>query len=76
MAERTADRHPPEPRRARLLSTHSQNRTQALRVALVLSFAHAVNDSFTSFLAPLLPRIMDKLGISIALAAVLSMTLS
>ena len=42
----------------------------------MLSVAHAVNDSFTSFLAPLLPRIMDKLGISIALAAVLSMTLS
>lgn len=47
-----------------------------MRVALVLAVAHGVNDAYTSFLAPLLPRIMLRLDISIAAAAVLSMTLS
>ncbi len=38
--------------------------------------AHGVNDAYASFLSPLLPRIMDKLGLSIALAATLAMSLS
>jgi len=35
-----------------------------------------VNDAYAAFLSPLLPRIMEKLGLSIALAATLAMTLS
>ena len=41
-----------------------------------VALAHGVNDAYAAFLAPLLPRIMDKLGLSIALAATLAMTLS
>jgi FSR family fosmidomycin resistance protein-like MFS transporter len=43
---------------------------------VLVAVAHAVNDSYSAFLAPLLPRIMDNLGISIALAATLAMALS
>lgn len=45
-------------------------------VAVTLALAHAANDAYAAFLPPLLPRIMGKLGISIALAATLAMTLS
>lgn len=45
-------------------------------LAGLVALAHGVNDSYTAFLAPLLPRIMEKLGLSIALAATLAMTLS
>lgn len=45
-------------------------------VALVVAVAHGLNDAYASFLHPLLPRIMDNLGISIAMAATLAMTLS
>lgn len=48
----------------------------ASRVALTVAIAHGVNDAYASFLHPLLPRIMQKLGLSIALAAALAMTLS
>ncbi|MEE8147945.1 MAG: MFS transporter [Longimicrobiales bacterium] len=48
----------------------------ASRVALVVAIAHGVNDAYASFLSPLLPRIMGKLGLSIALAATLAMVLS
>ncbi len=48
----------------------------ASRVAVVVALAHALNDAYASFLAPLLPRIMEKLEISIALAAALAMTFS
>jgi FSR family fosmidomycin resistance protein-like MFS transporter len=41
-----------------------------------VALAHGVNDAYAAFLSPLLPRIMDKLGLSIALAATLAMTLS
>ncbi len=41
-----------------------------------MAVAHGVNDAYVGFLAPLLPRIMDKLGLSIALAATLAMILS
>ncbi|MDX1623029.1 MAG: MFS transporter [Gemmatimonadota bacterium] len=37
---------------------------------------HGVNDAYTAFLPPLLPRIMGKLDLSITLAATLMMTLS
>lgn len=44
--------------------------------AVAVALAHALNDTYSSFLSPLLPRIMGKLGLNIALAAVLAMTLS
>lgn len=50
-------------------------RTAAYLSGLV-ALAHGFNDAYAAFLAPLLPRIMDKLGLSIALAATLAMTLS
>lgn len=48
----------------------------ASRVALVVALAHGLNDAYAAFLPPLLPRIMGRLDISIALAAVLAMTFS
>jgi len=45
-------------------------------LAGLVALAHGVNDAYAAFLSPLLPRIMDKLGLSIALAATLAMTLS
>jgi FSR family fosmidomycin resistance protein-like MFS transporter len=49
---------------------------RAGRVALVVAVLHGLNDAYAAFLHPLLPRIMDRLGLSIALAATLAMTLS
>ena len=46
------------------------------RVVLAVGIAHFVNDLYSSFLSPLLPRLMDNLGMSIALAASLAMTWS
>lgn len=48
----------------------------ATGLSLVVAVAHAVNDSYAAFLAPLLPRIMDKLELGVALAATLAMSLS
>ena len=48
----------------------------AWRVALALALAHAINDAYSGFLHPLLPRIMTELGLSIALAATLTSTLA
>jgi len=45
-------------------------------LAGIVALTHGVNDAYTSFLSPLLPRIMDKMGLSIALAATLATTLS
>ncbi len=44
----------------------------ALRVALVVAFAHGLTDAYASFLPPLLPRLMGELRISIAMAATLT----
>jgi len=41
-----------------------------------VALAHFTNDAYSAFLLPLLPRVMDRLGLSIALAATLAMTLS
>lgn len=49
---------------------------RATYLAGLVAMAHGVNDAYTAFLAPLLPRIMEKMGLTIALAAVLGMTLS
>lgn len=44
-------------------------------VAAVIAVSHGAIDAYAAFLHPLLPRIMDKLGLSIMLAAALSMSL-
>jgi MFS transporter, FSR family, fosmidomycin resistance protein len=44
--------------------------------ALMVAIAHGLNDAYAAFLHPLLPRIMERLDLSIALAATLAMTLS
>ncbi|MGB1780086.1 MAG: MFS transporter, partial [Longimicrobiales bacterium] len=48
----------------------------AVRLALVVAGAHAVNDMYASFVPPLLPRIMGDLGLSITLAATLAVAFS
>lgn len=47
-----------------------------MNVAFAVALAHGVNDAYSAFLHPLLPRIMGRLGLNIALAATLAMTLS
>jgi MFS transporter, FSR family, fosmidomycin resistance protein len=42
----------------------------------MVAVAHGVNDAYAAFLHPLLPRIMERLELSVALAATLAMTLS
>ena len=42
-------------------------------VVVAVSIAHFINDLYSSFLSPLLPRLMDNLGMSIALAASMAM---
>ena len=39
---------------------------------LLISTAHLVHDTFSSFLAPLLPLLIEKLGISYAMAGMLT----
>lgn len=60
------------------VQTPHRNRTvpQAAFLAGMIALAHGVNDAYAAFLSPLLPRIMDRLGLSITLAATLAMTLS
>lgn len=48
----------------------------ASALSLLVAVSHGVNDAYASFLAPLLPRIMNKLGLTVALAATLAMILS
>ncbi len=45
-------------------------------VAIVMAATHGTVDAYMGFLHPLLPRIMDKLGLSITLAATLVVALS
>jgi len=51
-------------------------RTSALRLVLVVAGAHALNDMYASFIPPLLPRIMDDMGLSIAMATTLAVAFS
>jgi FSR family fosmidomycin resistance protein-like MFS transporter len=51
-------------------------RRSALRVAVAIALLHGLNDMYTGFLSPLLPRIMGRLDLSIALAATLATTLT
>ncbi len=50
--------------------------TRAAAVAAVIAVTHGTVDGYVAFLHPLLPRIMGKLGLSIALAATLVTVLS
>lgn len=45
-------------------------------VVLLIAISHGTIDAYAAFLPPLLPRIMDKLDLSIALAATLATVLS
>ncbi len=45
-------------------------------MALVVALAHGMNDAYAAFVPPLLPRIMDRLGLSIAMATTLAMGFS
>jgi FSR family fosmidomycin resistance protein-like MFS transporter len=45
-------------------------------IAVAVAIAHGTNDAYSAFLHPLLPRIMARLDLNIALAATLAMTLS
>ena len=47
-----------------------------VRIAVFIALAHGINDAYASFVPPLLPRIMDGMGISIALAATLGASFS
>jgi len=49
-----------------------KNKKFQLSNVITVSFAHMVHDTFTSFLAPLLPLLREKLGLTYAIAGVLS----
>ena len=51
-------------------------RESAIRLALIVAAAHGINDAYASFVPPLLPRIMDELGLSITMAATLAVAFS
>ena len=52
------------------------SRGSTRRIVVAVGVAHFINDAYSSFLSPLLPRLMDNLGMSIAVAASLAMTWS
>jgi FSR family fosmidomycin resistance protein-like MFS transporter len=56
--------------------TTGVSRGATRRIILAVGVAHFINDGYSSFLSPLLPRLMEDLGMSIALAASLAMTWS
>ena len=45
-------------------------------MAIVVALAHGVNDAYASFVPPLLPRLMEDLGLTIAAAAALGAAFS
>lgn len=51
-------------------------RAGLMGVAVAVALLHALNDAYTAFLPPLLPRIMDELGLTITLAAALMTSLA
>lgn len=51
-------------------------RSSPLGIAIAVGALHALNDAYTAFLPPLLPRIMGELDLSITLAAGLMTSLS
>ncbi|MEZ4424006.1 MAG: MFS transporter [Gemmatimonadota bacterium] len=67
MAVRTAEPADPSVQRLAVRTTQA---------AFAIALAHGVTDAYVGFLAPLLPDLMDKHGLSIARAASLAMLLS
>ncbi len=62
-----------------VVASKVEGRPQAvsgMRIAIIVALAHGLNDTYASFIPPLLPRIMDDLGLSIAMAATLAVTFS
>lgn len=57
-----------------LLPANDSERFQASRV-LAVSAGHAIHDTYTAFLAPLLPTLVDKMALSIKAAGLLSVFL-
>ncbi len=53
------------------LEKHKEGKFQFANV-LTVSFAHFIHDVYSSFLAPLLPILIEKLGISYSMAGLLS----
>jgi len=51
-------------------------RSSGWQIALAVAVAHGVNDLYSAFLQPLLPRIMSRLDLSITLAASLTTALA
>ena len=49
-------------------------RSSPLGIAIAVAALHSLNDAYTAFLPPLLPRIMGELDLSITLAAGLNRT--
>lgn len=56
-----------------MLSAEARGVTGA---ALLLALAHGFTDAYMGFLSPLLPRIMDRMGLSIAAAATVATVLA
>jgi FSR family fosmidomycin resistance protein-like MFS transporter len=54
----------------------SGSRSATRSIVIAVGVAHFINDAYSSFLSPLLPRLMENLGMSIAVAASLAMTWS
>lgn len=54
-----------------LKNTKNQKRFQ-LSSILTISIAHMIHDIYISFLAPILPLLIEKLGISYSMAGFLS----
>ncbi|MFO8061157.1 MAG: hypothetical protein R6U70_10955, partial [Bacillota bacterium] len=57
------------------IPTGSEEQLQAGPMAVLVG-THALNDSYTSFLSNLLPLLMDKFGLSYALAGLLQSVLN
>lgn len=56
---------------------HVESSTRrTLSIAITVAFLHGMNDAYAAFIHPLLPRIMDRMGLSIALAATLAVTMA
>lgn len=53
-----------------------RTKISSIRIAVIMSCAHGLNDAYASFVPPLLPRIMNDFGLSIAMATTLAVSFS
>lgn len=72
----TFDASPPKDRSLFLPDERRSSGRSPARIVALIAVSHGTVDAYASFLHPLLPRIMDKLGLSIALASILVTILS